>query len=366
VAARVLSNRELNRAVLARQMLLERETLQAKDAVAKLVGLQAQAAAPPFVGLWTRLAGFRREELARLIERHEVVRATMMRHTLHLVRADDYARFRSVVQPALTRSFRGITRKRLEGLDLEPVLRAARKRLKQGPATFAEFRELAEQLEPERDVSALTYAVRTFLPLIQVPAGGRWAYSNAAPYTAAEELLGKRLRDSEDPRELVLRYLAAFGPARVADVQTWSGLSGLRAVVEDLGPDLRLFQDESGGELVDLPDAPRPPADTPAPARLLPEYDNLLLAYADRTRVIADEHRRAVFLSVGRVRGTFLVDGFVRGTWSVQSAKKGRATLVLEPFEKLSKRDSAALEAEAASALEFIHEGRGDVAVRAA
>jgi Winged helix DNA-binding domain len=360
-----LTLRELNRTTLARQMLLGRKRLPAAEAIARVAGLQAQSVVPPFVGLWTRLDRFRREALTGLIHDRDVVRATMMRHTLHLVTADDYLRLRPAVQPALTRSFSGITRKRLEGVDLEPVVEAVGKRLERGPATFAEVRALVSDLMPGGDVNALAYGIRTLLALVQVPAETRWAYSTTAPYALAEDWLGRPLAGSEEPRELVLAYLAAFGPASVADIQAWSGLAGLKPAIERFRPELRAFRDERGSELLDVADGPVVAADAPAPPRFLPDYDNVLLAYADRSRMIADEHRRAVFLTAGRVRATFLIDGFVAGTWKIEKAKS-TATLVVEPFGRLAGRDRKALAGEGEKLIRFVEDGTDRVSVKIA
>jgi DNA glycosylase AlkZ-like len=362
---RVLTLRELNRATLALQLLLAREPLSAADTIGRLAGLQAQAMTPPFVGLWTRLEGFRSEDLTDLADRRKVVRATMMRHTLHLVGADDYIRLRPAVQPALTRAFFGVARKRVEGLDLDPLVAAARERLEEGPATFAEIRALVAGREPKRDPNVLAYAVRTFVPLVQVPAGGRWGYSSTAPYALAEDWLRRPVPYSEDPRELVKRYLAAFGPAATRDVHAWSGLAGLKESVEELRPELRTFRDERGTELFDVPDGPVPAGDVPAPVRFLPDYDNALLAHSDRSRVIADEHRRKVFLTNGRVRATFLIDGFVRGTWKVERDKDA-ATLLVEPFGRLAKTDREALATEGERLLGFLEERGGSRSIRIA
>jgi hypothetical protein len=355
VVDRVLSLRELNRATLERQMLLERQSVPVAKALTRVAGLQAQAVIPPYVGLWTRVEGFRREQLTKLIERRRVVRATLMRHTLHLATADDYLVLRPAIQPALTRSFTGTARKRIEGLDLEPIIRSARRHLRQGPATFAELRDLVSKLAPDRDPNVLAYAVRTFLALVQVPAGGTWAYSTTAPYALAEDFLGRPVPDSSEPHELILRYLAAFGPAATRDVQAWSGIAGLKTAVEELRPRLRSFRDERGTELLDVRRGPVPSGETPAPVRFLPDYDNVLLAYADRSRVIRDEHRPAVFLNAGRVRATFLVDGLVAGTWKLERAKRA-TTLVLEPFGRLSKRDRATLTSEGERLIRFQEE----------
>jgi hypothetical protein len=358
VSARILTLRELNRATLARQMLLERQTIPTLDAVGRLAGLQAQVPSPPYVGLWTRLRDFRREELTRLMEERLVVRATLMRATLHLMKAEDYLLLRPALQPALTRSMNSIAGKRLEGLDLDRLVGIAREYFESEPRPFADLRPLLAELEPDRDQSALAYAVRTQLPLVQVPSGGVWGYSGKAPFTTAEKWLGRELSGSEDPRGLVLEYLAAFGPATVRDVQTWSGRMRLKESIEEIKPELRVFRDENDNELLDLPDAPLPSGDTPAPPRFVPDYDNLVLSHADRGRVISDEHRKKVFLSAARVRATFLIDGFVRGAWKVERTRKA-ATLSIEPFERLSREDRAALSEEGERLVRFLAEPQG-------
>jgi hypothetical protein len=363
MSERVLTLRELNRTTLARQMLLSRRRIAAADAIARLVGLQAQSVIPPFVGLWTRLDRFRRETLTELIHDRHVVRATMMRHTLHLVTAADYLRLRPAVQPALTRAFSGITRKRLAGVDLDPVVEAARRRLHQGPATFAEVRALVGDLMPGGDVNALAYGVRTLLPLVQVPADAMWGYSTTAPYALAEDWLGQPIAESEEPRDLILGYLGAFGPATIPDVQAWSGLAGLEPAVEKLRPELRTFRDQHGAELFDVSGAVVAADDVPAPPRFLPDYDNVLLAHADRSRVIAPEHRRAVFLTAGRVRATFLIDGFVAGTCKIEKAK-GTATLVIEPFRRIARNDRDALADEGERMIRFVEEDAGKVSLK--
>ena len=358
MSTRVLTLRELNRATLDRQMLLERQTIPALDAVERLAGLQAQVPSPPYVGLWTRLKDFRREELTRLMEERQVVRATLMRATLHLMTAEDYLLLRPALQPALTRSMNSIAGKRLEGLDVDRLVGIAREYFEGEPRPFADFRPLLAELEPDGDQSALAYAVRTQLPLVQVPTGSVWGYSGKVPFTTAEKWLGRELSGSEDPRGLVLKYLAAFGPATVRDVQTWSGRIRLNESVEEIKPELRIFRDENDNELLDLPDAPLPSGDTPAPPRFVPDYDNLVLSHADRGRVISDEHRKKVFLSSARVRATFLIDGFVRGAWKVEKTRRA-ATLVIEPFERLSRGDRDALSEEGERLIRFLAEPQG-------
>jgi len=358
-ADRVLTLRELNRATLARQMLLKRENASPLEAVGRLVALQAQVTSPPYVGLWTRLEDFRRQDLTRLMMERRVVRATLMRATLQLMTEDDYLLLRPALQPALTRSMRSIAGKRLEGLDLDRLIGSARDFFEEEPRTFADLRPLLVELEPDRDPSALAYAVRTMLPLVQVPSGGVWGYSGKAPFTTPERWLGRPPSGSEEARDLILRYLAAFGPAAARDVQTWSGRTQLKPVVEEMmRPELHTFHDENGNELFDLPDAPLPPADTPTPPRFVPDYDNLVLSHAERGRVLPDEHRKKVFLSAARVRATFLIDGFVRGAWKIEKTSK-TAILLIEPFEPLSTEDRETLRDEGERLVRFVAEPQG-------
>ena len=349
--AELLTRRQLNRATLARQLLLERHTISAVQAVERLCGLQAQEPGPPFTGLWTRVTGFRREHLHEALHNREVVRGTLMRATLHLMSAADYLAFRPALQPVLTRAM-GVLGDRATGLDLQTLLPTAQALLNEEPRTFTELRALLQHAFPDVNDRALGYAVRTGLPLVMVPTADRWAFPAVARFALAGEWLGTPQSSEDATESLVRRYLAAFGPATAADVQTWSGLQGLKAVLGEMRPALRVFKDERGRQLFDLPDAPRPEGDVPAPPRFLPEFDNLVLSHADRTRVLADEHRGAVVTKNLRVRGTFLVDGFVAGTWAAER-KKDTATLRLSPFDHLSGDSAAALTTEGTALLRF-------------
>src|SRR5262249_50035730 len=281
-------------------------------------------------GLWSRVAGFTRDKLTRAIHAREVVRATLMRATLHLVTARDYRRLRPCLQPMLTKAF-ARTGDRLGGVDLAAVLARARKHLAR-PITFDELRGLLAADFPKTDARAMAYAVRCSLNLVQVPdEGHEWGYHGAAAFTLADAWIAAAVDGDADPAELVCRYLAAFGPPTVADTQTWSGLARLKAPSAAPRPKLRTSRDERGRELHALPDAPRPDADEPAPARFVPEYDNLVLAHADRTRLMTDAARRALTSKNLQVLPSFLVDGMVAGTWSASTAK-GRATLELAPL----------------------------------
>jgi hypothetical protein len=347
-ADRVLTQRELNRALLARQLLLERHELGPTEAVEGVAGLQAQAAAPPFLGLWTRLAGFDEASLQDAIDTRAVVRATMMRHTVHFVSARDYVWLRPAIQPALDANFGAQTRKRLAGFDLEPFLEDARAAFARGPTTFAEVAAMIEARDPGCDVRAVSYAVRTHLHLIGVPNGSRWRFGGRAPFVLAEDWLERPMDEHVDHREMVRRYLAAFGPATPADATAWSGVPALRGVFDEMREELVSFRDEDGRELFDVPGAPLPDPDVDAPPRFLPVFDNTLQAHRDRTRVIADEHRPRLYLTQGPILGSLLLDGFAAATWRLTGGE-----LTIEPFRRIAKRERTAIEPEAMALIAF-------------
>jgi hypothetical protein len=354
--AESLTTRRLGRATLARQLLLARRSISPSRAIERLAGLQAQQAQPPFLGLWSRVAGFRREALHRLLHRRKVVRAPLMRHTLHLVTARDYRALRGPLQPVLTRALASALRKRAAGIDVPRLTRDARVFLDDAPRTFQELRAHLAPLHPAHDDRALGYAVRSHLPVVQVPTDSRWAFPASAAFAAAATYLDAELDITDErPHDIVRRYLAAFGPATAADVQTWSGLTGVRAVLEELRPALRVLRDDRDRELFDVPRAPLPEADVPAPARLLPAYDNLVLAHADRSRLMDDGVSARICTKNLRVLPTFLVDGRVAGTWRTERARR-TARLVLEPFDGVSTRARRALTAEAEALLGFAEE----------
>jgi hypothetical protein len=334
-------------------MLLAREKGSPGAVCERVLGLQAQWPKPPFVGIWSRLAGFEREQLCRLVRSRKLVRGTMMRATLHLVTAADYRWLRPAIQPVLSRGLQSLIKSRGTRLDAEALVTEARAFLGAGPRTFEEIREHLLGLHPKTDERAMGYAVRMSLPLVMVPTDATWGYPSIAAFAEAEDWLGMPL-DARDARpDLVMRYLAAFGPATVSDAQTWSGLQGLRVVVDALRPRLQVFRDERGRELFDLPEGPRPPGEAPAPVRFVAEYDNLLLGHQDRRRIVADAHRARVYLPGLRVAPTFLVDGFVAGTWRVET-KRGVATLSLSAFGAMSKESRAALEREGEALVAFL------------
>ncbi|WP_213455761.1 winged helix DNA-binding domain-containing protein [Rhizomonospora bruguierae] len=346
-----LSLRRLNRATLARQSLLERSPAGIVLAVDALGGLQAQEARPPFLGLWTRSARFAEADLHRALHERALVRVTYLRGTLHITTAEQYLALRSTLRPVLESAVR-VLGSRAATLEMDRVLPVARDLLAGQPRTFNELRPLLVAAFPEVDERALGYAVRTHLPLVMVPTQDRWAFPSVARFALADEWLGAEPAPDPEPAALVRRYLAAFGPATAADAQEWSGLRGLRQVLASMRDDLRVLRDDRGRELFDLPDAPLPDEDTPAPPRFLPEFDNLVLAHADRARVVPDAHRPLVVTKNLRVRATYLWDGFVHGTWRVDR-KRGIATLRLSPYEPLPPGAADALAEEADALLRF-------------
>ncbi|MEV0534500.1 winged helix DNA-binding domain-containing protein [Kitasatospora sp. NPDC050463] len=357
----VLGARALGRALLARQHLLARSAMTPAAMVRHLGGLQAQAVPqPPYLGLLSRLEGFTPEPLSELIERREAVRIALHRGTIHLVTADDCLMLRPLLQPVLDQGLRTTFGKRLAGVDLTALAAEARTLLEERPLTFQRLGALLAETRPGRDPAALAQAARCLLPLVQVPPRGVWGRSGAAAHTTAESWLGRPLDRAASLDGLALRYLAAFGPATVADLQKWSGLSRLGAVLGRLAPELVTFRDEHGRLLYDLPQAPRPDPAVPAPVRLLAPFDNLLLSHADRTRVLPEEYRPRVMTQNGIVLGTLLVDGLVAGSWQLTGSRAGDRAVVLRPFAALGRGDRQEARTEAERVLTFAG-GGGEV-----
>jgi hypothetical protein len=349
----VIGQRALNRALLERQLLLRRSRLSVPEAIEHLVGMQAQVPNAPYVGLWSRLADFEPFALADLLTSRHAVRGPMMRATLHLVTARDCLRLRPVVQSVLERGFASGSPfgRQLRGVDLTALIAAARDAFSEQPLTRAELgRHLSAQFR-DRDPLSLAYAISYLVPLVQVPPRGVWGASGPATWVTVEDWLREPMGADGSPEDLVLRYLAAFGPAAVRDIQAWSGLARLAPAVDGLRPRLRVFRDEHGVELLDVPDGPLPDSETPAPPRFLPEFDNVLIAHADRSRIIPGALRNRVIADLGQPM--FLVDGFTAGTWRVRRGDAG-ATLDLTQFERLDAVDRDALVDEGLRLLAFI------------
>jgi len=351
-----LTNRALNRATLERQMLLRRAVVDPGVAVHRLVGLQAQNPLDPYLALWSRLEGFDPYRVGGLIEDRSLVRIVVMRGTIHLVTADDALHLRPLTQPVLDLEIARHSEfaSELVGVDMEPVLAFAHPLLAEQPMSGQRLRAALAERFPELHSAALAYACRCYLPLVQVPPRGVWGKSLQVTSTPLDSWLGRPMSTTAALDDMVMRYLAAFGPATVADVASWSRLTGFAEVVQRLRPQLVTYRDERGRELFDLPDAPRPDPDEPAPVRLLPEYDNLLLSHADRSRFGADDRRRLAG-ATGPFKGSVLVDGFVEAIWhSEHDAATKRVTLVVE-HAGLGRTQRADVEAEAMEVCRFWH-----------
>ncbi|WP_327392246.1 winged helix DNA-binding domain-containing protein [Streptomyces sp. NBC_01186] len=351
-----LTRPALTRALLARQFLIERPRMPVREAVEHLVGIQAQAPKPPYFALWTRLADFDPRELSRQLEDRELVRISVMRGTVHLVSDSDAVQLRPLTQRIHESALRTSYGKALDGEDPGRIAEAARRLLAAGPCTGTELGVLLQERWPHLEARALSMTARYLLPLVQVPPRGLWDRSGRPVLDTLESWLDRPLTPEPCVETMVLRYLGAFGPASVRDAQAWSGLTRLKEVLERLRPQLRVFTDEEGRELYDLPEAPRPDPELPLPARFLAEYDNVILSHADRSRLLDEAVRRSLATKNGQVPGTFLLDGRVRGSWKADTRRK-TATLTLTPFGRLTDDEERTLAEEGERLLAFATDG---------
>ena len=355
----VLDARALNRATLARQLLLDRADLSVHDAVAHLCGLQAQEPQEPFAGLWSRLRAFDPAALSDLLTGRRVVRTHLMRRTVHLLTAEDVLAWRARFDGMLRQRVLGTYRRELEGVDLDELAAAGRAVLADGePRSMSELARAVAGRWPAPGPRALgEMLIAALIPAAQLPPRGLWRTKAGVRNLPLSAWLGREPDppdpDAADPvgQTLVRRYLAAFGPAASADVRAWCGLAGLPAAVKALREELVVFRDERGRELLDLPDAPRPDPETPAPVRFLPAFDNAILGYHDRSRIIDDAHRG---LSVAGER-VVLVDGRVAATWTVDAG-----TVAVTPLHRLGRADRDAVTEEGAQLAKFLSDGESD------
>jgi len=359
--ARALDAAALNRATLARQHLLERAAMSPYDAIGHLVGLQAQTATSWYLTLWSRLRDFDPVATGRLLEDRRIVRSTFMRATIHTVTDADAPTIRAFTQPTIERAVRGKWAEALAGIDLGAMERAIRAFVAT-PRTPGELVAHLAERWPGPDALTMTNAAKAIVPLVQVPPRGVWGRSGLVRFAALDDWLGRRVPRTVDPAPIVRRYLAAYGPASVADAQTWSGVTRLREVFEGLRGELVAFRDPNGRELFDLPDAPRPDPATPAPPRFLADYDNLLLSHENRTRFVDGAARQVLTYRSGPIPGALLVDGRMVGAWHMRT-EGGRTTVIIGLARDLSPEDEAAVRLEADAMLEFSRPGGDDRAV---
>lgn len=348
-----LSTRTLNRTLLARQMLLARTAMPVVAAVEHLGGLQAQAPIPPYLALWTRLRAFEVDALSKLIIDRSLVRMTLWRGTLHLISADDVFLMRTALQPELDKWAKTAMppATRVE-IDLDKLARITREYVDTEPRTVAEIGAHLEGHFPEAKARELSTQAQMLVPMVQVPPRGIWGVGGVPQNVAMATWLGRDLPSEAAVPKLIERYLRAFGPATLADVQAWSRMTGLKAHAASL--DLVSYRNEDGKVLLDVPDGVIVPEDTPAPARLLPAFDNVLLGHADRTRIMSEEARsRWGAVRNGVFPPTFLVDGFLRGTWNVVETRDTE-TLTIEPYFRTTKKDLAGVVREAEAVLKVI------------
>jgi winged helix DNA-binding protein len=326
VAERTVTQRELNRALLARQLLLERGKTPLPRALERIGGIQAQYAPSMYIGLWSRVEGFQRDQLTRALARKTVVQGTLMRTTIHLVSEADYWPLNVAIRRR--RRERWVRGHKTDERKLQAAARTLRPHLAKGPLTQAELDEIL------RADAATRNGVGLFLDLIRVPPSGTWERRRADIYALAEDWVGpERVSEEEAVEVLVRRYLGGFGPARPDDIASWAGVSNpdVAGALERI--ELRRFRDEAGKELVDLPRAPLPDADTPAPVRFLPVWDATLLVHARRTQILPERYRARVFnVRTPHSVNTFLVDGEVAGTWRYDNGR-----VKVEPFGRLTK-----------------------------
>jgi hypothetical protein len=343
MAEPILSQRALNRALLARQLLLERSNTSLTDALEQVGGLQTQYAPAGYIGLWSRLEGFERPMLTRGLEGRDVIQATMMRATIHMVSAADYWPMTAGQRRVRREWFANVARREIATLDMEAAADATRQELADGPMRMT---ELTQRLVARGFTPQAAKWVGMWVDLVRVPPSGTWERRRADVYGLAEAWLEPApdgLTEGEGIELLIRRYLGAFGPAALKDVASWMGLNvgQMRHVADAM--ELGTFRDEAGRPLVDLPAAPLPDPDTPAPVRFLPVWDATLLVHARRTQILPEAYRSRIFnTKTPHSVNTFLVDGRVAGSW-----RYGEGRIELDPFEPLDRATRAALDEEA-------------------
>jgi hypothetical protein len=337
----VLSTRALNRALLARQLLLDRSDSGLVEALERIAGLQTQYAPSAYIGLWSRLRDFERPALTRALEERRAVQATLLRMTIHVVSARDYHLFTAGVRQARRAWWQSTARRGdLADVSLDDLAACVRSALADGPVRRA---QLIRALEDAGFDRALWAAAGLRVEMVRVPPSGTWERRRADLFGLADDWLDPvEVSEDEGLEHLVIRYLGAFGPAALADIANWAGVTvtTLRPVVDRL--DLRHFRDERGGDLLDVPDGALPDPDTPAPVRFLPTWDATLLVHARRTQILPERHRGRVFSTRNpHSTPTFLVDGAVAGAW-----RSDQGRVLLDPYDELTADDRAALEQE--------------------
>ncbi|PXX64102.1 winged helix DNA-binding protein [Nocardia tenerifensis] len=350
-----LSLRELNRTLLVRQMLAQRVAMTPLDLVRHLVAVQGQEPNWPYVGLWTRLTDFAHDDLAALLRERKLVRSTMIRRTVHLADAHDFRWLRPTVRPVVHAALQApYFRDEIEGIDLDELAAAGREALSGRIMSRADLGQLLGERFPDRHTRRLAESVEQLVPIVHSPVTGAWGKwrNRSVTVALAEEWIGEPMA-APDEETLILRYLAAFGPATVADMQAWAGVTRLAEVVDEMRTRLRVFTDDQHRVLFDLPEAPLADPNLPVPVRFLPAFDNALLGHKDRRRIISDEDRRRIAKEASGGVPMYLVDGFVHGRWSLDDT-----TIRVTPWHPLSATDAEELRTEAERLLAFVVPGQ--------
>lgn len=349
-----LSLKVLNRTTLDRQLLLKRHNLSIKQAVNHLIGLQSQIPNPPYISLWTRLRQFNKVDLTTLIESHEIVRVALMRSTLHLVTADMHQTVQPTIRPALEKAYRSFFSKDRKDIDVEAVLNVAEPYLSEEARSTGDLKAHLSISFPDINPDALAYAVRSYLPLVQVPPAGTWGAGTRATYTLANQWLGTPAEPNL--KALFKQYITAFAPASVMDFQAFVGMTNLKKTIASWQDEFVLYEHPTNGRtLYDLPDAKIVSEEVAVPIIFLPEYDNAIISYKDRDRILPDAHHKKVFLSAARVLGTILIDGFVGATWKTES-NTDEMILRITLFDRINADTKAEIVAEGHRLLRFIDE----------
>lgn len=349
----MLDRLTLNRTLLARQSLLERVDVRPLDIVERLVGMQSQVPFDPYVGLWSRVRVFDPDAFGSELTERRAVRMTLLRVTLHLVTGDDAFRIRPLLQPMLERAFAGsVFARELDGLDLAPVLARAGELLGRDALTTSQLRLRLSEEWPDRDANALAYAVRYLVPLVQVTPRGVWGRTLQPTMTTLAAWFDEAPTPDANLEDLVLRYLRAFGPATSADIRAWSWLADVRSTLTRLQPRLRTYRDERGRVLYDVQDGIFADPETPAPVRFLPQFDNVFLSHADRSRIMDAVRWDQTFMH----RGVLLVDGFIAGAWKL-TRTKSEATLAVDVRVRASAERRREIRHEAEALLVFLSPG---------
>ncbi len=362
-AKAVLDTRALNRALLARHHLLERTRGSVRDVVHEVAGLQSQEPRDPFVALYSRIEGFRREHLLAALNDKSLVRATYLRGTLHTATAEDFLAFRTLFLPVFMREL--TSRKKVAGgYDEAEATAIVKSLLGKGPTTLRALADAVVERFPKANAELVGHWARVMNPLVVVPSDDRYGHARPPRWVLAEKWLAKKPRAKPDLGSFLLRGIAAFGPCTAADLRTWSRLTAIGPALEALRPRLVTFEDERGRELFDLSEAPRPSRDVPAPIRFLAEYDNVFLSHDDRARILPPEHQKPVTEAANARRmSAILVDGFVRAAWSFTRERR-TSILEIRPFEKLGKKVLSSIEEEGEAMLRCVEPDLDDLDVR--